>query len=300
MTPTARTPLISESPDLGGASVALAGNSERTGRAFVVAVALSSLLVAGWACGAQVTDNRPSVARTPPRAEDAGGNPPSYEVFGKRYRVRASSDGYHARGIASWYGHPFDGRPTSSGETYDMNGMTAAHQTLPLPTWVEITNLTNGKRVVVKVNDRGPFVGRRLIDVSYAAARALDMVRDGTARVEVRALDGPPSRPPTRAPWAPAKSRPISPEPPAEPRLADSERLFAEAGRFKNREDAVELVHTLNAEGFLNAFVVTEDRRRKSLHRVRIGPLHDAAEVESISDRLRELGARHAHSVAMS
>jgi rare lipoprotein A len=151
------------------------------------------------------------------------------------------------------------------------------------------------------VNDRGPFVGRRLIDVSYAAARALDMVRDGTARVEVRALDGPLSERPTGAPLAPPKSRPISPEPPAEPpRLAESERLFAEAGRFKNREDAVELVHTLNAEGFLNAFVVTEDRRRKSLHRVRIGPLHDAAEVESISDRLRELGARHAHSVAMS
>jgi rare lipoprotein A len=294
MTSIAQTPLISESPDLGSASVALAtGNSERAGRVFVVAVALSSLLVAAWASGAQPTDNRTSAARTPPRAEDAGGNPAFYEVFGKRYRVQASSDGYQARGIASWYGRPFDGRPTSSGETYDMNEMTAAHQTLPLPTWVEVTNLTNGKHVVVKVNDRGPFVGKRLIDVSYAAATALGMVRDGTARVEVRALPGPPS--------GPAKFRPVSPEPPADPpRLAESERLFAEAGRFKNREDAVELVHALNAEGFLNAFVVTEDRRRKSLHRVRIGPLHDTAEVESISDRLRELGARHAHSVAMS
>ena len=80
-----------------------------------------------------------------------------YDEFGKRYHVLASSAGYRERGVASWYGHPFHGRPTSSGERYDMNEMTAAHTTLPLPTWVEVTNLDNGKRITVKVNDRGPF-----------------------------------------------------------------------------------------------------------------------------------------------
>ena len=268
----------------------------------------------------------------------AAGNSNSqyYDVLGKRYNVLTSSEGYRERGIASWYGHPFDGRPTASGDMYDMNEMTAAHATLPLPTWVEVTNLNNGRRVVVKVNDRGPFVEKRLIDLSYKAATKLDMVRDGTARVEVRALPGPPSEktphekapapraqssaqaheqdktakpstPPAPSPKSPAppasppKSRPDSTQRPPE-RLSpplDPNRLFAEAGRFTKRNDAVQLVDTLKAEGVMNAFVVTEDRRRKSLHHVRVGPLADAAEVDSMNERLRGLGAKRSHSVAM-
>jgi rare lipoprotein A len=320
---------------------------ERAGAALACGVLLSSMLAVGCAAGLQGAETRTSAAKTPPRTQVTDGSPQSYEVLGKRYNVRPSSDGYRERGTASWYGHPFDGRPTSSGEMYDMMEMTAAHATLPLPTWVEVTNLKNGKRVVVKVNDRGPFVDKRLIDLSYAAATQLDMVRDGTTRVEVRALPGPPAEktqpprdtaprkqtpPPTekpppretphpqnnqsptlqahapagtpeqpKAPVAQAKSRPASPPPTAEQRSspADSERLFAEAGRFTSRDDAVELVASLRSEGFMNAFVVTEDKRRKSLHRVRVGPLADAAEVESMNDRLRDLGARRSHSVAM-
>ncbi|MBE0618028.1 MAG: septal ring lytic transglycosylase RlpA family protein, partial [Proteobacteria bacterium] len=111
-----------------------------------------------------------------------------YEVLGTVYRPMTDAEGYEEEGTASWYGEEFQGRPTSSGETYDMYGMTAAHRTLPLPTYVEITNLENGNRVVVRVNDRGPFHGGRLIDVSYAAAHRLGMVGHGTARVRVRAL----------------------------------------------------------------------------------------------------------------
>src|SRR5512134_3952100 len=114
---------------------------------------------------------------SPPRSQR--GNPPFYEVFGRRYHVLPTSAGYVQRGVASWYGRDFHGLATSSGETYNMHAMTAAHTTLPLPTWVEVTNLENGKRVVVKVNDRGPFVDNRLIDLSYAAATQLDMVRSG-------------------------------------------------------------------------------------------------------------------------
>ncbi len=125
-----------------------------------------------------------------PREEPlaAYGNHPEYEVLGTVYRTLSSAEGYEEEGTASWYGEEFQGRPTSSGEPYDMYGMTAAHRTLPLPTYVEITNLENGKRVVVRVNDRGPFHGGRLIDVSYAAAHRLDMVGHGTARVRIRAL----------------------------------------------------------------------------------------------------------------
>jgi rare lipoprotein A len=120
------------------------------------------------------------------------GNPPFYDVFGKRYFVLSSSADYIERGVASWYGPGFHKVRTSTGEIYDMYGMTAAHKTLPLPAYVRVTNLQNGRSVVVRVNDRGPFVGNRIIDLSYTAAGKLDMLRDGTAMVEVRTV-GPTS-----------------------------------------------------------------------------------------------------------
>jgi len=279
-------------------------------------VLLSSTLLAGWTPDAQAARARAPAATPPQRAEAAGGNPPSYDVFGKRYRVLASSDGYRESGVASWYGHPFDGRPTSSGEMYDMHEMTAAHRTLPIPTWVEVTNLTNGKRVIVKVNDRGPFVGKRVIDLSYAAATALDMVQNETPKPAGRPEPAPPKSSPDSSrrvadggsvasagarSQSPAKrERSAEPQRPTEPeRPAEPERLFAEAGKFTKRDDAVRLVNDLRAQGVANAFVVTEDGRRRSSHRVRVGPLPDAVEVESMNDWLRRLGAKHSRSVAM-
>ena len=114
----------------------------------------------------------------------------SYEVFGQRYSVMESGEGYREIGLASWYGREFAGRPTSSGETFDPAKLTAAHRSLPLATWVEVTNLENGRKVVLRVNDRGPFVDteQRIIDVSYEAGRLLGLIGSGTAPVEVRAL----------------------------------------------------------------------------------------------------------------
>ncbi|MES9903121.1 MAG: septal ring lytic transglycosylase RlpA family protein, partial [Sedimenticola sp.] len=116
-----------------------------------------------------------SIADAVPRAERRSrrGNADSYVVLGKRYHVMANSDGFSQRGIASWYGTKFHGRTTSSGEVYDMYAMTAAHKSLPLPTYVEVTNLNNGRHTIVKVNDRGPFHNNRIIDLSYAAATKL-------------------------------------------------------------------------------------------------------------------------------
>jgi rare lipoprotein A len=121
----------------------------------------------------------------------AQGNMAEYEQGGRTYRVLDSSYGYDERGSASWYGEGFHGRPTSSGETFDMYALSGAHRTLPIPTYVRVTNLTNGRSVVVRVNDRGPFrdPDSRIIDLSYAAALRLDMVRDGTASVRVQALE---------------------------------------------------------------------------------------------------------------
>ena len=130
-----------------------------------------------------------------PQAEfkSRSGNPETYVIEGVTYRVMDTSDGYREEGIASWYGGYFHGRRTSSGDVYDMYLMTAAHKSLPLPTYVRVTNLANGRSVVLRVNDRGPFVEDRIIDLSFAAATRLGMAAQGTARVEVVALD-PPAR----------------------------------------------------------------------------------------------------------
>jgi len=117
------------------------------------------------------------------------GNPKSYTVFKKKYQVLPSSKGYVARGKASWYGKKFHGYHTSNGEVYDMYAMSAAHKTLPLPTYARVTNLDNGKSIIVKINDRGPFHEDRIIDLSYAAASKLGMLNKGTGNVEIKAID---------------------------------------------------------------------------------------------------------------
>lgn len=116
------------------------------------------------------------------------GNPGSYEIAGRTYKVLQNSSGYKVRGIASWYGTKFHSQRTSSGDQYDMYAMTAAHKTLPLPTYVKVKNLKNGREAIVKVNDRGPFHSGRVIDLSYAAAAKLGVFPTGTAPVEIEAL----------------------------------------------------------------------------------------------------------------
>ena len=138
--------------------------------------------------------NPPDVSRVPdaipvPEQRSRRGNAATYTVFGRTYRVMSSSRGFTQTGVASWYGSKFHGHETSNGEIYDMYAMTAAHTSLPLPTFVRVTNLENQRQVIVRVNDRGPFVGNRIIDLSYAAAYRLDMLSSGTARVRIEAID---------------------------------------------------------------------------------------------------------------
>lgn len=116
------------------------------------------------------------------------GNAPTYTINGVTYRTKRSAVGYSEVGVASWYGRSFHGRPTANGETYDMYKMTAAHPTLPIPSYVRVTNQSNGKSVIVRINDRGPFVKNRIIDLSLAAAHRLDMVKKGIARVRVTSI----------------------------------------------------------------------------------------------------------------
>ncbi len=169
-------------------------------------VFLTIVLLALSACGGGVKPDpyKPApVAAGDDQPRSKYGNPASYEVYGKTYHVLPTARGFRERGMASWYGEEFHGKRTSSGEPYNMHAMTAAHRTLPLPTYVRVTNLKNRREVIVRVNDRGPFHDDRIIDLSFAAASELGILGNGTAEVEVTAVDPvvaaadtTPSRPP--------------------------------------------------------------------------------------------------------
>jgi len=211
-----------------------------------------------------------AVLRAEPRS--AHGNPPFYDVLGRRYHVLATADGYLEHGVASWYGPTFHGGNTSSGEPYDMYAMTAAHKTLPLPCYARVTNLRNGKSVVVRINDRGPFVANRLIDLSYTAAARLDMIREGTTLVEVRAL----------SPAVPdALTRATAQPPPA---------LYVQAGAFADEQNAQRLLVRLQAAGLDRAFIVLPLQTGAHLYRVRLGPIQSVAQFDELTARLNALG----------
>lgn len=236
-----------------------------------------------------VSDVPEPVPRHEPRSRY--GNPDSYEVFGETYHVMESSDGYRERGRASWYGTKFHGQRTSSGEPYDMFALTAAHKSLPLPTYVEVTNLDNGRSLVVKVNDRGPFHEGRIIDLSYAAARRLGVYDTGTAAVEVRALTpGADDR---------TAGEGATPEPPQDELMqlvqesgSGGERVetgpvYLQVGAFREADNAASLRRRLEAADDIGPVAVREEA---GIHRVRVGPLDDRGHARRLGQRIADLG----------
>jgi peptidoglycan lytic transglycosylase len=264
----------------------------------------------------------PDVARIPepvPRAEprSASGNPPFYDVAGHRYVVLASAAGYHERGVASWYGPDFHGLRTATGERYDMFAMTAAHKTLPIPCYARVTNLSNGHSIVVRINDRGPFVGNRIIDLSYTAAIKLDMIRNGTAFVEVEALtpgvppavatlpataaaassaavgissvppvaasDAPGPAPSDTPPVAPLGALPAALPPPA------SATFYIQVGAYAQAENARRAAQKLRDAGLEHVFTLAP-AANQPLQRVRIGPISSVQQFDQLTARLSALG----------
>ena len=270
-------------------------------RAPVLCLVAVSVVLAS--CGGnEPRDGAPSgeIARLPddpvPRLEPRSryGNSPEYEVFGKRYRVMEDGSGYRERGVASWYGTKFHGRLTASREPYDMYAMTAAHKTLPIPTYVRVRNLRNDKTIVVRVNDRGPFVHNRIIDLSYAAALKLDMVDDGTSLVEVTAIsfDEPAGDRPVRR--TTAAPRPV----PAVPADIDHE-IYVQVGAFGDRANAERRRRLLSRGGIAESFIDSDPRANPPLYRVRIGPIAGAAEYDVLVDRLASLGINDPYLVSL-
>lgn len=233
--------------------------------------------------------NPPDVSQVPdavPRTEPLSryGNPPSYKVFNKQYQVLGSSKGYREKGIASWYGLKFHGRRTSSWEPYDMYKMTAAHKSLPLPTFARVENLENGRQVIVRINDRGPFHASRLIDLSYAAASRLGVLEKGTALVEVTAID--PDEPQST----------ISEQ--AVAATVSAPGLFLQVGAFGSKHNALRQKSRLSQT--ISWPVRIEDSPQQNgatISRVQVGPLPDVDHLDELVSQLDRLGVNDTHVV---
>lgn len=212
------------------------------------------------------------------------GNPETYAVLGQRYRVLDSAENFREAGIASWYGKKFHGRKTSSGEVYDMHLLTAAHKHLPVPTFVRVTRRDNGDSIIVKVNDRGPFVEDRIIDLSYAAAARLGMLKSGTAPVHIEALT-------THLPDAgmvATAPEPISTPAPTPVSVPSSGEHFIQLGAFSETVNAEQLLGRVEAHVGMPGQILHD--RGRSLYRVHLGPVVDRAALESTLSALASHG----------
>lgn len=206
------------------------------------------------------------------------GNPKTYTVFKKQYSVMPCSKGFKERGKASWYGKKFHGYKTSNGETYDMYSMSAAHKTLPLPTFVKIKNLDNGKTVIVKVNDRGPFHGDRIIDLSYAAASKLGILAKGTGHVEIEAID----------PTIKEEHEPVLKQ--LGPSKKQQRGQYLQIAAFKHEVNAKKLATQLKKINInhpieIRASHAKSKQKQSKMYLVHVGPLKDAA-IEQVRKKL--------------
>ena len=229
------------------------------------------------------------------------GNPASYSVLGQKYGLLPSRAGYVERGTASWYGTKFHGKLTSNREPYDMYSFTAAHKTLPIPTYARVTNLANQKSIIVRINDRGPFVGDRIIDLSYVAALKLGMQQQGTAQVEVTTITpGEAAQAPMLAAntqglndgslrYTPGTSAGIisAPRPTQLQIPGESQLLLLQCGAFGDFSNANALKVALLEAGFSDARVISG---QDQLNRVVLGPLNGKADADSMSQKLKASG----------
>lgn len=204
-------------------------------------------------------------------------NPDSYVVLGKTYHVLRTNKDYHQQGIASWYGTKFHQKKTATGEVYDMWAMTAAHKTLPIPSYVQVTNIENQRSVIVKVNDRGPFHAHRVIDLSYAAAVRLGLDKAGTGFVDIKAVQ------------------------PGDSKTDLSVKLnniYYQVGAFKTQENARLLQEKLASVNLVKNRIVPETTSVRTLYKVQLGPITSVGDADIISAKLKQLGMESGHYIS--
>lgn len=267
----------------------------RLAAALVAALALAACSTAPPRGGAYYKDDGPGanpppdldrIADAQPRAEplNRAANRP-YEVFGKKYVPLVAVQPFRQRGIASWYGRRFNGQPTSSGERYDMYAMTAAHPVLPIPSYARVTNLANGRSVVVRINDRGPFHSGRIIDLSYAAAHKLGYVAAGSALVEVESIV-PGARTEVATATTPAipapAAKPLQPQPAA---ADEPGGVYLQLGAFTARENAESFrVRVYRELGWLSDAIHV--LASGGLYKLHLGPYRSQDQARAVAQRI--------------
>lgn len=239
---------------------------------------------------------KPVIPHVEPRTQ--AGNKSPYTVLGKVYQIRENEAGYSEVGVASWYGRKFHGHLTSNGERYDMFQLSAAHTTLPIPSYIKVTNLDNGKSIVARVNDRGPFHPGRIIDMSYASAVMLGYAGAGTARVKVESIvpDGARTGSKSPAPVEIAQVQPVVVNPSISEEIVAKERLMIEAGRgkefmqagaFGSEKSALALQARLQGMTKMPVVIQAETAAKGAkLYRVRVGPLTDDSQGQALQDAM--------------
>jgi rare lipoprotein A len=236
-------------------------------------------------------DTPPDVSNVPDASPvnlpySRGGNRSTYEVWGKQYSVLSSHVGYTAEGTASWYGLKFHGHKTSNGEIYDIYKMSAAHKSLPIPSFAKVTNLDNGKSVIVRVNDRGPFHDNRLIDLSYAAAARLDILKRGTGRVRVEGIDATTYFKRSNVANTPVVKFPLDAKKPA----VDVSGGYLQVAAFSNEKSALAVQAKLAQIEGVETTIQKLERADLTLHRVVVGPLSAGISPEILIERIESLG----------
>ncbi len=259
---------------------------------FVLIVSLVFFL---FGCSSRLDNTYGSAHIPPPKSstvqnspKSGGGNAPAtqkpYRVGGVKYTPIASSSGFVQTGKASWYGKKFHGRKTSNGEVYDMYGMTAAHKTLPMNTWVSVHNLENGKKIVVRINDRGPFIRGRIIDLSYTGAKRIGIVGPGTANVRITALGDAVKY---------SQKTPVS----FQPRDYWRGDFTVQVGAFEVKANAVNYRNKLSAS-YPDVHVVPFTDHRGLFYRVRIGRFTNLKDAMRYAEKLEANGFERAFVVA--
>jgi len=280
------------------------GLSRRVCFAALMTGSLLLLSLSGCQSGdsfARLKDSGPShevdvsqLANAVPRVDPItiAGNKNPYTVNGVTYQLMPSAKGYSEEGEASWYGNKFHGRKTSNGETYSMYGMTAAHKTLPIPAYVRVTNIANGRQIIVRVNDRGPFHGGRIIDLSYAGAKKLGYANTGTARVRVEAIDPANFQPNSVS--LPRVSAQVNKPEKIQPLLVDAKKPsaqpFLQVGVYSSMSSARQLQSQLSSITTFPVFVRRFGEVTSPVFKVWIGPIVDQSQLVALRERLVEQG----------
>ncbi|UJS25659.1 septal ring lytic transglycosylase RlpA family protein [Thiothrix winogradskyi] len=234
----------------------------------------------------------PTELSTEPRTEC--GNDPAYTIEGKTYQVLDSASGYAEQGTAAWYGAEYQGTETAGCEVFDMYGYSAAHRTLPLPSFAKVTNQQNGKHIIVRINDRGPFESGDLIQLSFAASNALGIKAKSGAPVEVAAIS--PEQLPPEAQVA-VKPMVTQPAKTAEP-LDKSKPYYVIAGTWPDRNTSLDMFVRLTSVGLAKTEMATAQQNGREMYQVRVGPLYNQDQIDNVKDILQSNGLANFKVVA--